>query len=184
MGKVVSIINRKGGVGKTTACLGICDTLMGHTETPFVPGRKVVIAVDLDPQGSLTRALLSEHGRVDDNGRLRDVIKQKRTLAEALEGRLSDPSIPIDGYLKHGIGPTGSTYSLLANEAKAWDVERRRTKKPGEAKLKAVLSKIIKDLAAEYEYVVIDCPPGQTVLAGPRRTEWVRSGLLSGRRAA
>src|SRR5262245_64771805 len=165
MGKVVSIVNRKGGVGKTTVSLGICDTLVGHTETPFVPGRTVVVALDLDPQGSLTRALLSEHGRVDDNGRVGEVIKQKRTLAEALERRLSDASVPIDNFLKHGVGPTGSTYSLLANEATAWDVERRRSKKTGETKLKAVLSRIIEDLAKQYEYVIIDCPPGQTVLA-------------------
>lgn len=165
MGKIVSIINRKGGVGKTTVSLGIADTLVGYTEAPFVPERKVVVAVDLDPQGSLTRALLSEHGQVEDQGRLREVISQGRTVAGALEARLSKPMVPIDNFLKHGLGPSGWTYSLLANEATAWDVERRRSKKPGEAKLKEVMRTILRDLAAQYEYVIVDCPPGQTVLA-------------------
>ena len=61
---------------------------------------------------SLTRALLSEHGHVADSGRLRDVIDQGRTLARALEGRLADAAVPIDNFLKHGVGPPGSTYSL------------------------------------------------------------------------
>ena len=98
MGKIISVINRKGGVGKTTVSLGIADTLVGHTEAPFVPGRKVVVAVDLDPQGSLTRALLSEHGHVGDNGRLHEVINQGRTVAGAVEARLSNASAPIDRF--------------------------------------------------------------------------------------
>ena len=165
MGKIISVINRKGGVGKTTVSLGVADTLVGQTEAPFIPGRKVVVAVDLDPQGSLTRALLSDHGQVGDNGRLHEVINQGRTVAGALEARLSNASAPIDNFLKHGVGPSGWTYSLLANEASAWDVERRRAKKPGEAKLKAVVRAILGDLAAQYDYVIVDCPPGQTVLA-------------------
>jgi cellulose biosynthesis protein BcsQ len=124
-----------------------------------------VVVVDLDPQGSLTRALLSEHGRVAADGRLKAVIDEGRTLAEALRRRSSDQTIPIDTYLKPGIGPNGTTYSLLANEAKCWDVERQGLKKPGENKLKAIIRKIVRDLAAQYEYVLIDCPPGQTVLA-------------------
>jgi chromosome partitioning protein len=162
---VVCVINRKGGVGKTTITLGIADTLVGETELPYVPDRRLVVAVDLDPQGSLTRALLSEHGRVSDNGRLKTVMDEGRTLAEALMRRSSDPVISIDKFVKHGVGPNGTTYSLLANEAKSWDVERRGLKKPGEAKLKTTLRKIVQDLAAQYEYVLIDCPPGQTVLA-------------------
>lgn len=165
MGKVVCIINRKGGVGKTTTTLGIADTLVGQVELPFIPGRKLVVAVDLDPQGSLTRALLSERGHVSEDGQLREVIKQHRTLAYALEARLTAPSISLDQFLKHGVGPTGATYSLLPNEARAWNVERQGVKRPGEAKLQWAFSRMIRDLAAEYEYVLIDSPPGQTALA-------------------
>ncbi len=165
MGKVVCIINRKGGVGKTTITLGIADTLVGQVEAPFTPGRKLVAAVDLDPQGSLTRALLSERGHVSEDGQLREVIKQRRTLAYALEARLTDSSISLDRFLKHGVGPTGATYSLLANEARAWNVERQGLKRPGEVKLQAAFTRMIRDLAAEFEYVLIDSPPGQTALA-------------------
>ncbi len=38
-------------------------------------------------------------------------------------------------------------------------------KKPGEAKLKAAAQQLIGDLASTYHYVLIDSPPGQTVLA-------------------
>lgn len=166
MGKIVCVVNRKGGVGKTTTTIGIADTLAGATEVPYVAGRKLVVAVDLDPQASLSRALLSKHGRTEQDGRLRQAIENGRTLAALMDQALSGRSSPsAEEFLTHGVGPNGTNYSLLANEARAWDCERKAIKKPGEAKLKAILAQALKRLADQYKYVLVDCPPGQTVLA-------------------
>ncbi len=164
-GKVISIINRKGGVGKTTLTLGLSDTFVGETEQPYDPARPVVVAVDLDPQGSLTRALLYDTAGPAVGARLRSAIDEGRTLARALEDRLNRVPRRAGEYLTHGVGPTGFTYSLLANDAHAWDVERRGLKKPGETKLKAAVQQLLTELASAYRYVLIDAPPGQTVLA-------------------
>lgn len=165
-GKVITIVNRKGGVGKTTLTLALADTLVGEVEQPYDPARRLVVAVDLDPQGSLTRALLFD--RTDLTGaRLRSAIDEGRTLARALDHRLTGKKkCPAERYLTHGVGPTGFTYSLLANGSDAWDVERHALKKKeGEVKLKSAVRELLDQLASQYTYVLIDSPPGQTVIA-------------------
>lgn len=49
MGKIVSFINQKGGVGKTTTCVNMASYLA-------VMGKRVLL-VDLDPQGNATSSL-------------------------------------------------------------------------------------------------------------------------------
>ena len=49
MGKVVSFINQKGGVGKTTTCVNMASYLA-------VMGKKVLL-LDLDPQGNATSSM-------------------------------------------------------------------------------------------------------------------------------
>ena len=49
MGKVISFINQKGGVGKTTTCVNVASYLA-------VMGKKVLL-VDLDPQGNASSSI-------------------------------------------------------------------------------------------------------------------------------
>lgn len=162
-GKIVSIVNRKGGVGKTTLTLGLADTLVGEIERPYDPAKALLVVVDLDPQASLSRALLN--GRDETLAKLEAMIKGGKNLSRALTDRLSRTARPVSEYVTLGVGLNGFAYAVLANDATAWDVERRALKSPGQAKLKATLKSILEELAKTYKYVVIDSPPGQTVLA-------------------
>jgi cellulose biosynthesis protein BcsQ len=164
IGKIISVVNRKGGVGKTTLTLALADTLVGDTEKPYHSAAPIVVAVDLDPQGSLTRALLHDPSRPTEQGRLKAAMDEKRTLAAALQSYLKRPR-SSEEFLTHGVGPSGYSYSLLANESNAWNVERRALKSPGEAKLKQAVRAMLQDLVQTYRYVLVDSPPGQTVMA-------------------
>lgn len=164
-GKIVTIVNRKGGVAKTTLTLGLADTFCCALDQPYKPEDKRVVVVDLDPQGSLTRALLHDRFAPENKDPLKKVLDDKQTLADLLEARVENKKEDISKYLRHGVGPIGADYTMLANEARAWDVERKRIKRPGPDKLQLIISKVLRDLAEQYKYVLVDCPPGQTVLA-------------------
>ncbi len=47
--KIISVVNQKGGVGKTVTCVNLA--------TGLAQLGKKVICIDLDPQGSLTVSL-------------------------------------------------------------------------------------------------------------------------------
>lgn len=71
MANVVSFINYKGGVGKTTVSVEVAATL--SREHSFK-----VLVVDLDPQTNASFYLVSEEdweNWVDDNGSLKDIFE-------------------------------------------------------------------------------------------------------------
>ena len=58
-GKVVSFINMKGGVGKTTLCIGIGEYLANYY-------KKKILFIDLDPQFNATQSLVNEYDLEDE----------------------------------------------------------------------------------------------------------------------
>lgn len=65
MGKVLSIINMKGGVGKTTLSIGIADYLSGI-------GKKILL-IDADPQFNATQAMDEIFKKIDPHDFMKDV---------------------------------------------------------------------------------------------------------------
>jgi chromosome partitioning protein len=57
MAKIISLINQKGGVGKTTSCVNLASYLAAL-------GKRVLV-VDIDPQANATSGLGIDHGNVE-----------------------------------------------------------------------------------------------------------------------
>ena len=70
--KIVSVINQKGGTGKTTTTINLGCALAAL-------GKKVLL-VDLDPQANLSYSL----GVTEPAGTLSDVFTQTRSLVEIM----------------------------------------------------------------------------------------------------
>lgn len=71
--KIISIVNQKGGVGKTTTALAIGQYF-------YLQGKRVLF-IDLDMQGNLTYAL---NGKVDNLNAM-DVLKTPGTITQAIQ---------------------------------------------------------------------------------------------------
>ena len=166
MTRVVSFINLKGGVAKTTTLVQLAETLA------FIRGRRVLV-IDLDPQTNATIALMGE-GRwegVDEAGQtlaqlFLDQIHGTHyfDLARAVVPGVSNLNlihIPQDVQL----GPEitypridllPSSIRLIEAQDRMTDISQRsyHTVSP-----MGVIRQFLSPIFGRYDYVLIDCPP-------------------------
>lgn len=135
MGKIISFINQKGGVGKTTMAFNAAFALARN-------GHKV-LAIDLDPQANLT--LLFQSGNETNIYHLLvNSIKELKMLhAPAMLGSV----------LKRG------TVDLLpaGQELSGFDLTVAGITAPRQLVLKKFIDN--NGLKERYDYIIIDCPP-------------------------
>jgi len=134
MGKIISLVNQKGGVGKTTTSINLSASLA-------VLGKRVLL-VDLDPQGNTTTGIGINKG--DINLSVYDVIVGKCTTKEAIfETR----------YKRLSVLP--ATINLAGVDMELMEKSREESTFVKTAQLKIKLEEV----KEEYDYIIIDCPP-------------------------
>ncbi len=139
--RVVAIANGKGGVGKTT----LAATLAGMAAEA---GCRVLL-IDLDPQGNVGEDLgYTGAGRGDDGAALVAALAAGAPLAPVLTGVRERLDVVCGGERLEDLGGL-----LLARQ--------KRGVQLGDA-LAEPLSQLL--AAAEYDLVIIDCPPGDATL--------------------
>ena len=142
MAQIFCVANQKGGVGKTTTTVNLAAGLA------FVGQR--VLMIDLDPQGNAT--MNSGVDKREMELSVYDVLLEEATIAEArirsnwgTDGVRS--KIPTYDVL-------GANRDLAGAEVELVSLERR------ENRLKQALAAV----DAEYDFVLIDCPPSLSML--------------------
>lgn len=133
--QTISIINQKGGVGKSTTAQALAIGLVLH-------GYRCLL-VDLDPQGNLTYSLQGK-----DSPSILDVLTRDISAQEAIQGL----AIP------HKEEP--KTIDLIPSNPGLASIERILTQTGREYRLKEVLQ----PLQARYDFMVLDTPPALGLL--------------------
>lgn len=132
---VVSLLNQKGGVGKTSTCYHLAGTLARA-------GRRVLL-VDCDPQSSLTQGFLGPAAT--------RALDPAATIAAVLAGDAPPAELVIRSTVDPGI-------SLVPGSRTAADCNVPRPHEadwPVQVSLRAFLDDV-RDL---YDLVLVDCPP-------------------------
>ncbi len=136
--QIISVINQKGGVGKTTTVINLSAGL-AHL------GKKILV-IDLDPQGNATTGL-----------GLSNLSNSNETIYGVLNGTNN-----ITGVIKKtnfkNLDIITSNVDLSGLEVEtAGDNERAFI-------LKSKLTAYLNDFRTNYDYILIDCPPSLSLL--------------------
>tara|TARA_B100000795_G_scaffold196681_1_gene150725 strand:+ start:149 stop:943 length:795 start_codon:yes stop_codon:yes gene_type:complete len=136
--QIISVINQKGGVGKTTTVINLAAGLALQ--------EKKVLIIDLDPQGNATTGL-----------GLSNLENSSETIYGVLNGTKSITSVVKKTDFKN-LDIITSNVDLSGLEVEtAGDSERAFIMK---SKLVAYLN----DSRGSYDYILIDCPPSLSLL--------------------
>lgn len=158
MSKVITIINMKGGVGKTTLSVNIAYVLAKFHD-------QKVLLIDIDPQFNATQYLVEQSNIIDHfktKKTVYDILMPVReedvTLSAKKKTSKAKPEV-LGEYLINIVKyDNGSTLDLIPSSLKLINFET--TKRGVENRLK----KFISEKCKHYDFVIIDCPPTLSIL--------------------
>jgi chromosome partitioning protein len=132
--RVIAVTNQKGGVGKTTTAINLSASLMMT--------KRRTLLIDLDPQGNATQGSGIDKNAVEAS--VCDVLVDQLNIADvAIKSPTGDYDVlPGNGDLTHA------------------EVELLKVMVGREMRL----SKALKKVDADYDYIIIDCPPALNML--------------------
>lgn len=133
MGRILAVVNQKGGVGKTTTTVNLGIGLARH-------GKKVLL-IDADAQGNLTDSL-----------GWNEPDKLPVSLATVMSKVITEEPIePNEGILHHaeGVDLMPANIELSAMEVSLVNTMSRES----------VLRNYLNEVKDKYDYVLIDCMP-------------------------
>ncbi len=136
--KIISIINQKGGVGKTTTVINLAAGLSQLS--------KKILVIDLDPQGNATTGLgLSNMDQSDQT--IYGVLNGTKKISEVIK-KTQVENLDI---ISSNVDLSGLEVETAGDEERAFI-------------LKAKLTAYLNDFRGSYDYILIDCPPSLSLL--------------------
>jgi len=136
--QIISIINQKGGVGKTTSAINLAAGLSQQN--------KKILVLDLDPQGNATTGL-----------GLSNMENSSETIYGVLNGT-KEISDVIKKTQFENLDIITSNVDLSGLEVETADDSNRAFL------LKVKLTAYLNNSGGTYDYILIDCPPSLSLL--------------------
>mgnify|MGYP004491397825 CR=1 FL=1 len=139
MGKIISMVNQKGGVGKTTTSINLAASL-------GLLNQKTLL-VDLDPQGNTTTGVGIEKGDLSCS------------IYDALLGNV-EPIKSVKKTKFKNLDVIPATINLAGIDIEFLD----KTKEDSNFSKGSQLKRVLYALKDNYDYILIDCPPSLGIL--------------------
>ena len=149
--KVISVINYKGGVGKTTITANLAADLVARAN-------RRVLVIDLDPQTNLTFSFMPVEV-------WHDKYAEKGTIRNWFDSIINDEPVPPLSSLivkKQGVDIICSHLGLIDVDielAAKIAATTTRQHKINFVKIYSHIKKALEKMDADYDVVLFDCPP-------------------------
>jgi chromosome partitioning protein len=153
MRNTITVMNAKGGVGKSTLVLALAETLATYHH-------RTVLVVDADAQASVSHMLMRRP-------QLEAAQSEGRTVVDYLIGAvLKDSPIGWRDYVTEDVSDVDDARSiaLMPSDTQLTLFERDVSKGDHEARLRGIVGAFLAEAGQAYDIVLIDSAPGLSVL--------------------
>ncbi len=143
--KVISFINMKGGVGKTTCAVNVATYLARDHA-------KRVLLVDLDPQTNASLSVMPETAWQqwqEEHGTMADILEVHWKKKQAGHARLKD-------CIVHDVLPAVPGLDLIPSHLSLTFLDLDLAARPGRER---ILARKIEKVLEEYDLILCDCAP-------------------------
>jgi len=134
MGRIIAVANQKGGVGKTTTAVNLAACL--------AVAEKPTLLIDMDPQANATSGCGIQAAEVEQGN-----------VYHALLGHKGPSSVTRSTEIAY-LSLIPSHINLTGAEVEMVNMIAREQK----------LQTLLEEVAPQYEYVIVDCPPSLGLL--------------------